>query len=305
VIGWLRQIEAFLQSAIDGGAGLTRADVEPLDLVRQIEREIDRHKKVFVNDQTYVPHKLLIHLYAPGPSKVEEYEALFNNRDFKQYLAQYIRERGYKLLGPIRIALECHEERLPQFGKRGCFVEFSWPQVGADPGELTVVLDPDDAGRIASMGGTGSEVPAEAWLEVIEGRAYRARVAISRTEFNIGRTENVFDHSGERLLRTNHLAFERPFEGDVVNRSVSRQHARILYRDGAFRLYDTGSQNGTSMHRGTSVLCLPRPTPLADGLVLEDGDVVAIGRTRVAFHAGAIPTEVPALADGTAPKRPW
>jgi hypothetical protein len=305
VIGLLRQLESFLQSSIDGGSVLTREDVEPLDLVRQIEREIDRNKKVFINDQTYVPHKLGIHLYAPGPAKAEEYETLFNNAEFQAYLAQYVKERGYKLIAPFRVAIQCHQRRLPQFKRGSCFVEFSWPKVGADPGETTVVVDPDDESRIVSTRGTGSEVLSEAWLEVLDGRAYRGRVSIARIEFNIGRTENVYDHTGDKLLRTNHLAFERPADAeDVVNGSVSRQHARILYRNGTFVVYDSGSQNGTSVRRAQTTFLLPRPTPLSEGIELKDGDVVVIGGARVRFHLGAMPPVVMDVEE-IRPGRPW
>ena len=38
----LRSIETWLQQCIEGTSGLS-AEVEPLDLVRQIEREIERN----------------------------------------------------------------------------------------------------------------------------------------------------------------------------------------------------------------------------------------------------------------------
>lgn len=281
MIGLLRRVESALQTAIEGTA-LSADEVQPLDLVRQIEREIERNRKVFVNDQVYVPHKLGIHLFAPSPSKVEEYEALFNNPEFRTYLEDYIKGKGYTLLDRIRIVIHCEQERLPQFGKRQCFVEFSWPQVAADPGEMTVVFDPADDRRIASVQEAKVEVLEEAWVEVVEGRAREPRVRITRREFNIGRGEHVVNHQTGRVLRVNHLAFLKPEAGGAVNRSVSRQHARILHRDGRFLLFDTGSQNGTSVVRGSSTVLVPRGAGV-DGVHLQDGDVIAIGRARVRF----------------------
>ena len=66
----LRSIETWLQQRIEGTSGLS-AEVEPLDLVRQIEREIERNKKVFINDETVVPHRLVVNLFAPTQVKVE------------------------------------------------------------------------------------------------------------------------------------------------------------------------------------------------------------------------------------------
>ena len=286
MIGILRKIETLFQTALEGGSALDAADVQPLDLVRQIEREIERNRRVFINDQTYVAHKLIIHLYAPGPAKVEEYEALFNNPEFRKYLEDYIKERGYQLLDRIHIGIQCHQEALPQFGKRPCFVEFSWPQVGTDPGEVTVLLDPENERRILSVHAPQNEVAREAWLEVLEGDAYRDRCPITRREFNLGRSENVLHNKTGKLLRVNQLAFKRPEAGDVANRSVSRQHARIVFRGNAFVLYDTGSQNGTSVERGTSVLLVPRNTPPGDGIELADGDIIVLGQARVRFKCG-------------------
>jgi hypothetical protein len=285
----LRTIEAALQTAFEHSDALGDAGVEPLDLVRQIEREIERNRRVFINDQTYVAHRLTIHLYAPNRARIEEYEALFNNAEFRRYLEEYITERGYKLLDQIRVGIQCHQEHLPEFGKRGCFVEFSWPQVGQDPGEVTVLLDPASDGRILSVNAPQCEMGKAAWLEVLEGTAYQNRVRISRREFNIGRTENVMQTNSGRLLRVNHLAFSRPGPNDVVNRSVSRQHARIAFRESGFYLYDTGSQNATVIERGGSTLFVAKSGRLADGVELCDGDVLAFGQARVRFHLGAMP----------------
>ena len=289
MIGILRRIEDLLQSVIEGSSSLSSGDVQPLDLVRQIEKEIERNKRVFINDQTYVAHKMLIHLYAPNSAKVEEYEALFNNAEFQKYLEDYIHEKGYQLLDRILIGIQCHQEIRPEFGRRPCFVEFSWPQVGTDPGEVTVLLDPDNDRKILSVNAPKHEVPQDAWLEVVEGEAYRGLCRIVRRECNIGRSENVLHNRTGKLLRVNQLAFKKPGPEDATNQSVSRCHARIFWRGKAFFLMDTGSQNGTSVERGKSVILLPRPTPPGDGVELQDGDILVLGRARIRFHLGPMP----------------
>jgi hypothetical protein len=289
MISLLKKLERALQNAIEGSSALTAKDIQPLDLVRQIQREIESNKRVFINDQTYVAHKLIIHLYAPTPAKIEEYEALFNNPEFQQYLEAYIKEKGYQLLDRIRIGIQCHQEALPQFHRRHCFVAFSWPQVGGDPGEITVLLDPENEHRILTVNAPRGEVSQAAWLEVIEGNAYKNRCRITRREFNVGRGENVLQHKTGKLLRTNQLAFVPSSAGDIVNRSVSRQHAQIVWRGNAFFLYDNGSQNGTSVERGKSVLLVPHVTSASDGIELMDGDFLLFGRARIRFHIGCMP----------------
>jgi hypothetical protein len=287
----LRKIENALQTAIESSSALNLRDVQPLDIVRQIEREIERNKKIFIHDQTYVPHKMIIHLYAPTPAMVEEYEALFNNPKFQKYIEDYIQSKGYLLLDRIHVGIQCHREPIQQFKRRECFVEFSWPQASADPGEVTIFLDPENEKKIWSIQAPRDEVTQEAWLELLEGEAYCKTAKIMRREFNIGRGENVLNGKTGKLLRVNHLAFCKPGAADVVNRSVSRQHARIIYRDKSFIFYDTGSQNGTSVERGKTVLPLQRPTLEGDGVELHDEDVLVVGRARVAFHIGPMPSQ--------------
>lgn len=281
----LHSIESWLQQHIEGTSGLS-VDVQPLDLVRQIEREIERNKKIFINDETFVPHRLVVHLFAPTSAKVEEYEALFNTSSFREWVESYIKERGYKLLDRLRVTIECHQEPQPEFKNRACWVEFSWPQRGADPADYTVVIDPKDHTRILSAEPGRGEVPVTAKLEVVSGEAYESPVAITRLITNIGRTENVLDNQTRRLLRVNHLAFKRAENAEAVNHTISRRHAHISFAAGQFRLFDDGSQNGTRVQRGGSTLMVPKATASAEGVLLLDGDIVVVGRAKVKFEFG-------------------
>ena len=61
----------------------------------------------------------------------------------------------------------------------------------------------------------------------------------------------------------------------ILDRLVSKSHARIEQQDGAFVLQDLGSRNGTFLN--SELLTEPR--------TLEDGDVIMIGATRLVFEA--------------------
>jgi hypothetical protein len=70
----------------------------------------------------------------------------------------------------------------------------------------------------------------------------------------------------------------RASDADVVigwDAEVSRRHAVIACDDGVWTVADEGlSRNGT--HVGSTRVTAPRP--------LRDGDVVRVGRTRIAFR---------------------
>jgi hypothetical protein len=64
------------------------------------------------------------------------------------------------------------------------------------------------------------------------------------------------------------------FDADA---KVSRRHARILFRDGAYMVEDLGSTNGTFVNRGRRLLP-------GSPQVLNDGDEIIVGKTFLRFR---------------------
>lgn len=58
---------------------------------------------------------------------------------------------------------------------------------------------------------------------------------------------------------------------------VSRRHARIIYRNGAYMIEDLGSTNGTFVNRGRRLLP-------GSPQVLSEGDEIIVGKTFLRFH---------------------
>ena len=284
MIDWLRKIETLFESFFERTDLGARSRVAPLDLVRQIQREVDRHCLPFVNDQILVPHRIVIHLFAPSQTVVDEYEALFNTPEFRDYIEHYITGRGYKLKDRLRVVLHCHQDRIPEFERSGCYLEFSWPQVSTGDEDLTVALDSLRGGRDAQAREAMKTLPVQASLEVLEGVAYETPIEIRVPEFNLGRTQNIIQEKSAKVVRTNHLAFMRPEPGDVINRSVSRAHATILWNGKDFVLYDCGSENGTRVERGRTTIPAGRRGDRGEAPVLLDGDIIQLGNARVRFR---------------------
>ncbi len=143
---------------------------------------------------------------------------------------------------------------------------------------------------------TASEAPPEppapreripAKLVVIRGKANPSELSLLRTRTNVGRVVDVFKSEG--LSRRNDLAF---VEDTPVNRTVSREHAHILYDKecGEYRLfndrwYKRGDKSaehcgiwivrdgmGQEVHRDTR------------GTKLENGDEIHFGKAVVEFR---------------------
>ena len=114
-------------------------------------------------------------------------------------------------------------------------------------------------------------------LIVTHGTADRGAYSFSSLPVALGRGADVRD-GRQQLLRVNHVAFAD--NGDEVNSSVSRRHARIeLDADTRRpRLIDDNSAQGTSVVRLGKGIGVPRGSR---GLVLQSGDEIVLGQARL------------------------
>lgn len=134
---------------------------------------------------------------------------------------------------------------------------------------------------------SGAAVKAKkARLVVARGSANQAEVPLLKTRVNIGRGIEVYRTDGPS--RRNDLAFDDT--GDV-NRTVSREHAHILYskETGEYRLYNDrtyhdpnklGTNCGLWLMRDGLSLAVHRNSR---GTRLEPGDEIHLGRAILRF----------------------
>jgi pSer/pThr/pTyr-binding forkhead associated (FHA) protein len=93
----------------------------------------------------------------------------------------------------------------------------------------------------------------------------------------VGRCGEVRDHRN-RLVRTNHVVFADT--EPALNHTVSRRHAHLDYHagEGAYRVYDDGSEQGTSVTRAGRTIAVP---PGPRGVRLQPGDEIVLGLARL------------------------
>ena len=109
-------------------------------------------------------------------------------------------------------------------------------------------------------------------LSVEAGVAEEPSYAFSEDRVLIGRLREVFDEHG-RIVRINHIAF---LDEGEENQTVSREHARIVRRDGEFWLVDERSAYGTRIFRaGRAITVSSRDRR---GVRLRHDDQINIGR---------------------------
>ena len=112
---------------------------------------------------------------------------------------------------------------------------------------------------------------------ITNGTADRGAYSFDSLPIAIGRGAEVRD-GRRQLVRINHVAFVE--NGDDVNQSVSRRHARIELdaQTNRPRVIDDNSAQGTAIIRGGRGIAVPRGTR---GLTLQSGDEVAFGQARL------------------------
>jgi hypothetical protein len=125
-------------------------------------------------------------------------------------------------------------------------------------------------------------------LTVTHGTTGQLSYTFAKEMVAIGRGADVRD-TRQRLIRVNQLAFTEG--GGEINHSVSRRHARIEHDavSGAYRVFDDGSAQGTSVIRRGRGIEVPRGTK---GVILQSGDELVLGeaRVKVQVHTSATPT---------------
>jgi hypothetical protein len=121
-------------------------------------------------------------------------------------------------------------------------------------------------------------------LTVIQGKANRATLPLTKGRTNIGRSLEVFRSSGPS--RKNDLAFTDETE---INRTVSREHAHIIYdpASGEYRIFNDrwyrGHANcGLWLVRDGLSIAVQRSTR---GTLLHHGDEIHLGSAILRFIA--------------------
>lgn len=206
----------------------------------------------------------IVHIHLRG---IEDARApAFTGKFFRKYFEQELRHGMDKdeCRYPEDLRVEVHTSReLPESGQ-----EWLWVEIESQESPAAA---PRRIGR----------------LTVLEGKANAAEITLSKARTNIGRAVDVYRSEG--LLRRNDLAFTEDTE---INRTVSREHAHIVYdKDAAeYRLF-----NDRWYTRDKGGAPAPSTWIVRDGLSqevhrtsrgtkLQSGDEIHFGKAVVRFQ---------------------
>jgi hypothetical protein len=196
----------------------------------------------------------------------EEQAAVFQSEFLSGYLADELKtglkRSSYRFPADLRVVIRT-TPRLP--GQRE-----NWLAVEAELEERKTAPPPARPRK-----------PAK--LVVVSGTANHQELSLSKTRTNIGRTAEVFREAGPS--RQNDLVFG---EDSEVNRTVSREHAHIMYsqKTGEYRIINDrwykGEENcGIWIVRDALSQPVHRSTR---GTLLKQGDEIHLGSAVLRFQ---------------------
>ncbi|HZU24288.1 MAG TPA: FHA domain-containing protein [Bryobacteraceae bacterium] len=230
---------------------------ELLEIRRDILEDVRDHIEPAGEGRSIFPFdSISIRVAGEDAERARYLEAAFGE-DMDHEIRELLAEAGCTIPATLGITVAAIEDPVLAFSEHPFDVYYS--RRGAAPAAAKPPTRPD------------------AKLTLIRGEAEPRELAISSNRVNLGRMKEVMgDKDG--LRRRNDVAFAD------TETTVSREHAYIRYdtETGRFRLYDSGSQRGTSIFREGRRLEVPRGA--AHGVQLHSGDEINLGAARLRFE---------------------
>jgi hypothetical protein len=247
----LRSLESKIAGLVEGTFSRAfRSEVRPVEIARRLAREMEEHKSSSVS-RTYVPNEYRVFLSPRDRERFSSYEDALA-AELGGYLLEHARRERLAMLSKPVIEFETDDRLgLGEFGIQTRVVQPEHEQ--AEPGEAeesgrTMIYS--TAGRVAEPLEERARARQQSALLLIDGK----RMVVGPAGVTLGRSRQC----------------------DVVldDANISRQHAEIRPRGGAWVLTDLGSTNG-SLINGRRI---DHPE------VIKPGDEIEIGTSVIKFE---------------------
>ena len=248
----LRSLENKIAGLVEGTFSRAfRSEVRPVEIARKLAREMEEHKSFSVS-RTYVPNEYRVFLSPRDRDRFADYESALAE-ELAGYLLEYARRERLAMLSRPVVEFETDPRLgLGEFGIQAGVVQ---PPGESYPAQESV----EQSGR--TMIYSTAERVAEPLQENARARAQRALLVLEDRRLVVGPAGVVIGRS-----RQSDVVVDDP--------NVSRQHAEVRPRGGAWVLNDLGSTNGSVLN-GRRI----------DGPeVLKPGDRIEIGTSSMTFE---------------------
>lgn len=288
----LAGLEQFLLAV--STTSLSYDELSPAQFVKDVFQQIENKKLIWQDNCTYAPNIIHLFVLPAKAKKLQEIETIFHSKEFYEPIYDYIEAQGYKLFDFLHTEIDVLPG-VPAKSKSGrlkgrYLAKLEWPNHKQTPSGLDVMVEANSA-HIIKVAHPLIETFPLALLHPINACAFRDYFLIVKNTTYLGRSRNVFSDKGDVLL-PNDFAFART--SDAINKSISRRHASIEFREGLFFLRDLDSRCGTAIQRyvdGWQQFIAPNSE---NGIALANHDVIRLGNALITFRY-IYPPEIPKL----------
>ncbi|MBL8149549.1 MAG: FHA domain-containing protein [Blastocatellia bacterium] len=279
---YLSQLVDFLTDSVSSNPLLTFDDLDPKEIVFQMDQEIRLKTVKWHDDLVCIPNVVRILLPEDKAEKTEEIEVIFNAHPFVETLNLYLSENRFSLLMPLRVEVEVLSKgssRLMYSAGR-CALNLDWPL--AEETELLDVFIDDVKKQVLKVQQHRSAITRHARLSALNADVYHNNYVITKEITYLGRLRAVRDKETGKFLRRNDFVFSQLDTPEAIGNSVSRQHAKIEFSNNYFYLSDQGSANSTTIERdnGEEVEVIK----VTENVQLQNNDTIVLGSARVKFN---------------------
>ena len=259
----LKNLESMIAGVVEGTfSRVFRSEVRPVEIARKLAREMEEHQYGTLS-RTYVPNEYRVYLSPRDRDRFSTYEDALAD-ELAGYLLEHARRERFALLSRPLIEFETDERLgLGEFGIETAVVQPEEEPPPPRPRDAAPapgpVPEPEPVGR--TMVFSAAQRIAEPLEESATVRQQRA----------------LLIYGGRRLMvapRGATIGRSRDCEIVIDDANVSRQHAELRPRGGAWVVSDLGSTNGTRVNG----------RQIHGPEVVRPGDEIEVGSSLITFE---------------------
>ena len=293
------------------GAGAAERELRPRDILRRILAAMEDNRREGLDGGIYVPNDYTLVLASQNEEERDYLRAFLGAEDLTSAVRRAMEQHGYRAKGGLRFTIEeapvdpAADEARVQIR---CRFDASIPDAGSPPAVSSAPPPPQERSSAAAVGRRTVPAPLPKVVPAPDHReedsepgtvpafahAVLATLIVRSAD---GRVLEAFPltAAGVRIGRSRQGGNDIVLSDDVM---VSKRHAVIRaehQQQGAFRLFDEGSTNGTFVNS--------EPVPPRDGHALAYGDEIRLGETTIIFkpvNAAAASAPLPAASHAPA-----
>lgn len=254
----LRNLESMIAGVVEGAfSRVFRSEVRPVEIARKLAREMEEHQYGTLS-RTYVPNEYRVYLSPRDRARFDTYEDALAD-ELAGYLLEHARRERFALLSRPLIEFETDDRlHLGEFG-----IE-------------TAVVQPEEAEPVPAQAQAPAPEPEPVGRTMVFSTAQRISEPLEQSAA-ARQQRALLIYGGRRLMvgpRGATLGRSRECEIVIDDPNVSRQHAELRPRGGAWVLSDLGSTNGTRVNGRA----------LNGPEVVRPGDEIEVGSSLVTFE---------------------